>query len=131
MDAAIQELIAYVQRVYACHMREDGQWVATTVLHGRSASKQVLLLSSPRRQPLLTITAAPNGGTLLRFALVPRWSEGANQTVLAKKAARATVTPSASGGVALRVAGRGGREEEGDLVRALVRGGLLLDDDSE
>ena len=122
-DAAIRELIAYIQRVYTCSMRENGQWVATDVLHGRSSSKQVLLFSSPRRQQLLKITTAANGDTLLQFSFVPRWSESAGQAVLAKKTTKATISPSG----ALRVQGNA-TSPTPDLVRALVNSGLLLDE---
>jgi hypothetical protein len=133
----LNRLLYYIQNVYTCFMRADGQRVATLVYVHSCPTERWQTLSyaneySKRQSHIVRITEEATDGTstLLEFFYLPKWKPELEETVLCRSGSGLKVRLNSKAGTVRLFRGEASSQDTttSDIVQTLVDWGILLDD---
>ena len=87
----IQDIVDYVQRVYASFPNEQGEWTAADVVYQPVPSKNQHIMGFSHANPILKITESSKSEIIVELFYTPEYSLELDDTVLKRVSSKRTV----------------------------------------
>jgi hypothetical protein len=130
MTAMIDDVAAYVQRVYQTFPNETGEWIATNVERHHIPSKNQHIVGFALANPIIKITETSKSEIVIEVFYTPHYSLELDETVLRRASPKRTVQVIVEAQTITLFFDKGHSTRcptTRGLVEALVHNNLLLD----